>query len=300
MAVRYLLGARLNIDSSPEDQRRAVRTLGRLLGAPGDVDWQEIRLGHRTAERLTPGNARAERLIVYLHGGAYCVGDPQSFRNVAACLGRSCESRVLVPAYRLAPEDPFPAALDDMLEVWAEVCGQHPPESILLAGDSAGGGLALALTLELIARGQAVPAGIALFCPLTDLTLSGESLRRNRHSEPILTREWLELCANYYAADTPRDDPRLSPLFADLAGLPPLLIQAAGDDLLLDDARRFHKSACKAGVEAQLEVFADLWHVFQTLPRLLPEANRAHASVAEFLNRLMTREDAARQNPVLD
>ena len=283
MLMKRLLRPKLNHQYPPEAQRRALDTFARLQIMPSGIEVEISRLGGRPAEILTPANHDPGRALLYFHGGGYVVGSARGFRVPAAHLAKACRCRVYSLDYRLAPEHPFPAAVDDALAAFAELGSRLAPQHLAVAGDSAGAGLALSMMLRLRERGQALPGCALLLCPLADLTLSGESMQRNRHVEPLLTREWLAINNEYYSAETPREDPLLSPIFADLSGLPPMLIQAAGNDLLLDDARRLHAAAKDAGVDSKLEVFADLGHDFQLAPDLVPEARRAIAMAGAYV-----------------
>lgn len=282
-ALKTVLRPRFNHEHSPDSQRRALELFTRPQWMPQGVEVEDCQLGGRPAEKLVPEQADHGRAILFLHGGAYMVGSPRAYRSFAAYLARACGCPVYALDYRLAPESPYPAALDDALAAFAELNQQLPSSKLAIAGDSAGAGLCLSLMLTLKAREQAQPACAWLICPFADMTLSNESINRHRHLEPLLTREWLDVCCEYYAAETPREDPLLSPVFADLSGLPPLLIQAAGNDLLLDDARRVHAQAKDAGVDSKLEVFADLGHDFQMVPSLVPEAGKAVTTAAAYI-----------------
>ncbi len=283
MALRRILRPKLNHQHSPEAQRRAVEMFARLQFMPRDVTVQSSQLGGRPTDILTPNNASENRAVLYLHGGGFVVGSPRSHRVLTAYLAKAAGCKVYAVDYRLAPEHAFPAALDDAALAFRELSDTLPANNIAVAGDSAGACLSLSLMLKLKQQELPLPGCALLFCPLTDLTLSGESIHRNRHVEPLLTREWLEVNNEYYSADTPRDNPLISPVFADLSGLPPMLIQAAGNDLLLDDARRLHAAARKVGVDSKLEVFADLGHDFQLTPDMVPEAQRAIAMAGAYV-----------------
>lgn len=240
-------------------------------------------LGGRPALKLTPNNVDSSRAVLFLHGGGFVVGSPRTHQVLTAYLAKACACTVYSVDYRLAPEHPFPAAADDVQLAYDELLESHSPRQLAIAGDSAGACLALTLLLRLRDQDKPQPACALLLCPLADLTLSGESIQRNRHVEPLLTKDWLAVNNEYYAAETPCDDPIMSPIHGDLSGLPPLLIQAAANDLLLDDARRVHAVAKDAGVDSKLEVFADLGHDFQLSPDIVPEAQRAIAMAGAWI-----------------
>jgi monoterpene epsilon-lactone hydrolase len=283
LALRKLLRPKLNHQHSPEAQRRATELFSRAQRMPKGVTVESTLLGGRPVDIFRPLRSDASRAILYFHGGGFVVGSPRTHRVLTAYLARAAGCPVYSVDYRLAPEHVFPAALDDAVAAFLELSESIDAQHIAVAGDSAGACLSLGMMLQLKAQGSSLPACAMLFCPLTDMTLSGESVKRNRHCEPLLTREWLDINNEYYCADTPRDNPLLSPVFADLTGLPPMLIQAAGNDLLLDDARRVHAAAKDAGVDSKLEVFADLGHCFQLAPDLVPEAQRATAMAGAYI-----------------
>ncbi len=274
--IRSLLRPRLNPAHSPEVQRRFIRGIARIQRMPATVQVEECRFGAASGLLLRPEGARADRHVLYFHSGAYSVGSPGANAVGCAWLARAAGCPVFVPDYRLAPEHPYPAAPDDAERAWDGLCDSGlGAESIAVAGGSAGGGLALALALRLRDQQRPLPASLTLFAPWTDLALEGESIRRNRHSEPMLSREWLESCAGFYAAEHALKNPEISPLHADHKGLPAMQIQVGGDDLLLDDARRLHKAATASGVDARIDVFAEMFHEFQMMPDLVPEGARA-------------------------
>jgi epsilon-lactone hydrolase len=235
------------------------------------------------AEVVTAPGADASRTVIHFHGGGYCVGSALMPRSWAAHLSAEAGCRVVLPEYRLAPEHPYPAALEDARAVLAAVSGQAGPGSVVVSGDSAGGGLALALLLAVRDEGRELPAGGVLLSPWLDLG-------RNRRADPDLVREdviltpaWLEACARAYAAPAAWADPSVSPLRAAHAGLPPLLIQAAAGELLAPDARLLAASASAAGVDVTYTSWPRLWHDFVLQPGLLAAADSALAQVAWFV-----------------
>lgn len=227
--------------------------------------------------------ARPAGTLLFLHGGAYCVGSPRTHRALAAWLARASGMPVVVPDYRLAPEHPFPAALEDALAVYDALSAQGP---VLLAGDSAGGGLALALALQLRERDRTSPIGLVLLSPWVDL-------RAARQPPPVpgeamLTAAWMQACAAHYSAGAV-DDPRVSPLLADLRGLPPVLVQCGTDELLCVQARALHAALQAAEVDSTLEVAEGRWHVYQLHAGQLPSADAAVARIAAFAARCQGR-----------
>jgi acetyl esterase/lipase len=224
------------------------------------------------------------RAVIYLHGGGYCVGSPFSHRALAARIAQSAGATCFVPDYRLAPEYPFPAARDDALEAYRALLQQDfKPGQIAFAGDSAGGGLSIATALAVRDAGLPMPAALVLISPWTDLTLTGESGRTHAFRDPMLTFSVAELWSRLYTGTHPANHPGCSPLFADLRGLPPTLIQVGSEEILLDDSRRFAACAREAGADIQLHLYERMWHVFQVHAPLLHQSNVALAQIGTFL-----------------
>jgi len=238
--------------------------------------------GFRT-ERL--GGVRTEVCgagtpLLYLHGGAYFAGGPRHYRPIAGFFAaRGFE--VFTPAYRLAPRHPFPAALEDALAAYEALAGRGGP--IALAGDSAGGGLALALMLARRDAGLLLPVAAALFSPWTDLSVTGASARENEGRDPLFTRRMLKIAARAYLAGAKADDPRASPLCGDLTGLPPLLLHAGEDELLRDDAVRLAERGQACGVTARLVLWPEVPHCWQLAAGLMEEARASLGEAAAFL-----------------
>ena len=267
-----------------EQRRAAFAPAGRLHPVPEDVLVEEVTAGGVPAHWLTAPGADPGRVLLFLHGGGYELGSLRSDGELAARLGRAAGMRVLFPEYRLAPEHPFPAAIDDVLAAWRWLrTGQHlDAPSLAVAGDSAGGGLAVALLVATRDAGQAVPAAAALMSPTVDLTSSGASMTERAGQDPFSTPAMLrQLAAGYLAGADPRT-PLASPLFAALSGLPPLLILVGTADLLLSDSERLAAAATQAGVDVTLQIGEGLPHVY---PIMLgtPEAAQATEQIGTFL-----------------
>ena len=227
-------------------------------------------------------------VIVLVHGGGFTSGSPRTHRKFAATLARATGARVLLPEYALAPEEPFPAGLEDIVAVYAALAEQGiDPQDIVLNGDSAGGGLAVAALLKLRELGGPMPRGAVLLSPWVDLTLSGGTFT-SKLDHPNASREELMRAAAAYAPAEQHRDPLVSPLFADLSGLPPLLVQAGEHEVFLDDAIGLVDRAKAAGVAAQLSVAPGLWHVYQHSD--CPEARDAIEEIATFINTIATGE----------
>ena len=270
--------------------RASFAPAGPVYPVPDDVLVSEVTAGGVTAHWLDAPGVDADRVLLFLHGGGYQFGSLASDGELAARLGRAARMRVLFPEYRLAPEHPFPAAIDDVLAVWRwlRTDQQLGAESLAVAGDSAGGGLSVALLVAMRDSGDELPAAAVLMSPTVDLTSSGSSMTDRVDQDPISTPALLrQLAADYLAGADPRT-PLASPLFASLEGLPPLLVQVGTADLLLSDSERLAVAATDAGVAVLLEVGDGLPHVY---PLMLgtPEAVEATDRSGAFLRERVRR-----------
>jgi epsilon-lactone hydrolase len=267
-----------------EERRAAFAPAGRLHPVPDDVLVTEVNAGGVPAHWLTAPGADAGRVLLFLHGGGFEFGSLRSDGELAARLGRASGMRVLFPEYRLAPEHPFPAAIDDVLAAWHWLRTDQDlsARSIAVAGDSAGGGLAVALLVATRDAGEALPAAAVLMSPTVDLTSSGASMTERVDQDPFSTPAMLRQFAADYLAGADPKTPLASPLFASLAGLPPLLIQVGTADLLLSDSERLAAAAAESGADVILEIGEGLPHVY---PIMLgtPEAAEATEQVGKFL-----------------
>jgi len=235
------------------------------------------------AEVVTAATARPGRTVVHFHGGGYCLGSARMMRTWAARLSAQAGCRVVVPEYRLAPGHAYPAALDDARAALNALLTEADPASIVFSGDSAGGGLALALILAMRDAGDPLPAGCILMSPWLDLTIDRRARPALVRKDLLLSPPWLEACAAAYADPAQWPDPQVSPLRAGHKGLPPLLIQAASDDLLAPDAELLATSAAKASVDVTYTRWPNMWHDFALLPGLLSAADSALAQSAWFV-----------------
>ncbi len=265
------------------EQRRRLALVTRLTLPARGVDFTATTSGGVPGEFVqTRGLATARGTVLYLHGGAYCVGSPATHRAITSHIARRTAARVFVADYRLAPEHPFPAALDDAVAAYRALLRDGgSPQRIAIIGDSAGGGLALATALRLRELGDPLPAALVLFSPWVDL---GDPDRGVEPAgEVMLSRAWTAECARLYLAGRDSGDPLASPINGDLRGLPPTLVQVGQDELLLADSRRLHAALAAAGVPVELQEYPRRWHVFQVNAGVLADANRALDSVAGFL-----------------
>jgi len=265
-----------------EERRVAFAPAGRIHPLPDDVLVTEVTAGGVPAHWLAAPGADAGRVLIFLHGGGFQMGSLRSDGELAARLGRAGGMRVLFPEYRLAPEQPFPAAIDDVLAAARWLRAQPDVSAIGVAGASAGGGLATSLLVALRDAGEALPAAAVLMSPTVDLTSSGASMTERVDQDPFSTPAMLRQFAADYLAGADPTTPLASPLFASLAGLPPLLIQEGTADLLLSDSERLAAAAAEAGVDVTLEISEGLPHVYQIMLGT-PEAAEATERIGKFL-----------------
>lgn len=250
---------------------------------PGDCRVEEDLLGDRPATWIRPEGAPSDRLLLFLHGGGYIGGSVRYSRNSAADLARACGLQLVSLDYRLAPEHPYPAAHSDVLAAYRELLDRgYQAGKIIIAGESAGGGLALAATLAILTDGNAQPAAVIALSPWCDLTLRNITVDANTGKDIMLTPDFLELAAQLYADGHDRGDPYISPLFGDFTGFPPLHLQVAAEELLLGETIDMANRARDSGVSVRLAIFDGMWHVWQTLDELIPEARAALDMIGAF------------------
>jgi acetyl esterase/lipase len=283
LCVRQIGRRVLNPGLPWEVQRRRLDQVARGSPVPRGTNVAGRVLNGVRAEVVTASGVRPGRTILHFHGGGYCVGSPRVLRTWAAHLSAQAACRVVMPDYRLAPAHPHPAGLDDARAVLDALLGEGAPASIVVSGDSAGGGLALALTLALRDAGESLPAGCMLASPWLDLSRDRRAVPGLVRRELILTPDWLEACALAYAPRADWAAPSVSPLLAGHGGLPPLLIQAASDELLAPDAERLAASASAAGVDVTYTRWPGMWHDFVLHPGLVAAADSAVAQSAWFV-----------------
>ena len=286
MVLDLLRAQPLPREQSFAEQRAALESLTGMAPRPEDVTFTPFQVGGRPAEWVAAPGASDARALLYLHGGGYCVGSINTHRHLAADLSRAAGLRVLVLDYRLAPEHPFPAAVDDAVAAYRFLLDSGlDRRALAIAGDSAGGGLTAATLLALRDADLPLPAAAALLSPWLDLTQSGESMESRAAVDPMVQRASLQRMADAYLNGADARTPLASPLFADLRHLPPLLIHVGTAETLLDDSRRFAERATSAGVDATLEVWDDMVHVWHAFGFVLPEARDANARIADFFRR---------------
>ena len=294
--LKRLIGVQIAYAMRPDDplERRArIEAAGRHLKPPGDVVTTPVDAGGVKAEWLSSPTVDPGRVHLHLHGGAYYTGSLDTHRELASRIGRAARMRSLLIDYRLAPEAAFPRALEDAAASYRWLLSEgFEPARLVVTGDSSGGGLAVALLVKLRDAGDPLPAGAVLFSPWLDLALTGTTLRSNARRDPINRLEYLEMSSRLYAAGNDLRNPLISPLYAPLGGLPPLLVQVGTDEVLLDDSVRFAARAKEAGVQVTLDVYKGMFHEFQMSARFLPEGRRAIEAAGEFIRSLTPRAGA--------
>ncbi|HZZ49269.1 MAG TPA: alpha/beta hydrolase [Pseudonocardia sp.] len=272
----------------PIDALRAkMRTDAEALPVPDGISVEVLDAGGVPAELVQPADAGADGAgftVLYLHGGGYCCGSASSVRGLAGRLALAGPARVLALDYRLAPEHPYPAGRDDAVTAYRWLLdGGTDPSRIVIAGDSAGGGLAVVTALALRDAGTPVPGAVVSISPWADVRLASGSVAAKAENDPIVTLKSLERFAEYYTGGGDRSDPGVSPVLADLSGLPRLLIQVGEDECLVDDAEELAARAKACGVEVTLEVWPEMVHVWHLLAPRLEPANQAIERIARWV-----------------
>ena len=266
-------------------QRRGSWLAGLLSKYPRGTESSKLDMNGVPALRLHTPAAAADKAVLLLHGGAYVLGGPASHGSLAAHLGQAAGAEAYLADYRLAPEHPYPAALDDALAAYRWLLQKYQPGQIVIAGDSAGGNLALATAIAIRDTGLPQAAALVLLSPWLDLSHSGETIASRAQRDPMLNAAWLDSCARLHAGGVPLADPRISPLFGDLKGLPPMMIHVGSEEILLSDSERLAQRAEAAGVEVSLHRFDGLWHDFQLHAGQLAEADASIAELGEFMRK---------------
>jgi acetyl esterase/lipase len=286
--LRPLLASRFNPKHSLTSQRKHFERLGGLMLSPSGVSKASVAMENCSALQISPKttsqNTQSARAMLYLHGGAYIIGSASAYKALAGRYAKALDCTVLVPDYRLAPENPFPAALDDAYDAWQYLLVQgYAPQNIVIAGDSAGGGLSTALCLKLRDRAEALPSAQLLISTWLDLDCCGDSFVDRAAKDRVLSADWVKMGREAYADGFDYRLPYISPLYAELHDLMPILIQVGSDEMLFDDSRRFTKWAKKAGVEIEMQEWQGMWHDWHLFAPFIPEANKAIADGASWL-----------------
>jgi acetyl esterase/lipase len=264
--------------------RRQISRLSALMLPAFGVQIDVDQLNGLHVEWLTPKNSMDGKLLLYLHGGGYIVGGCDMHRQMVSHIARAGRIRTLLPEYRLAPEHRFPAALDDAVSTYRSLLDMGiRPEDIIIGGDSAGGGLTVGLLLTLRDAGDPLPAAAVLLSPFLDATGSGDSMQTRKDRDPLFYPEGLSFIVDQYCDPHQRRFPQISPVFADVEGLPPMLIQVGDDEILLSDSERLAEKCVAAGIDVELQIWPQMWHVFQMFVGKMPEAKKAIKQMGTYI-----------------
>ena len=263
--------------------RQSQERIGALFGTERSVDYTDVQVGEMDCEWVRVQRAHMKKyVILYCHGGGYSTGSMVYARTLTTKLAESTSMDVFCFNYRLAPEFPYPAACEDAMAAWDHLMQfGYGARDVIVAGDSAGGNLALSLVLRLKVQGRLLPRGLVLLSPWTDLTASGKSYAAKAGLDPVLDPEYLQRMTRNYAQEQDLSDPLISPLFGDFEGFPPVYIQVGDNEMLLSDAVNLHKKLVKANVPVKIDVYKGMWHVFQMSP--FKTAYEAMEKNAEFI-----------------
>lgn len=280
LRIKHLLHAGVPVDKV----RRRTNYLASYGWYHHLVRTERVQIGSMPAALFAPRGGDVRGSLLFLHGGGYCFGSIKMYRDLAARLSAACRARVLLPEYRLTPENAFPAPLEDARAAWQWLLDHGAQaESLALGGDSAGGGLALALAMSLRDAGQPLPRSLICLSPWTDLACTGETLQTHGDLDPMLPADGIRECAARYTSGRDPRNPLLSPLYGNLEGLPPLYIQVGTHEVLLSDAQRLADAARDAGVETTIEVWDSMWHVWHLFAWCVPEAKQAIRKIGAFV-----------------
>ena len=286
----------LNIDDVDSFRKMMGGSAGFGPGIPADVKVESLEISGVSCEWISFADSSADRAMVYFHGGGYIVGGFDSHHGIAWRLAKASGLKVLLVDYRLAPENPFPAAVEDATACYRWLLDEgYLPEQLMIGGDSAGGGLAVAVLVNIKNLGLSQPSAAVLMSPWVELTVSGDSMDGNAKADPMLSRAALEFFAKNYLGDLDRKATLASPLFADLSGLPPMLIHVGSTEVLRSDAERLVEKIKQANGNAVLEIWPAMPHVFQLLAGWIPEGKDAVEKLGSFMRNRTTA--GQRDNP---
>ena len=279
-------GSRADKKASLQQQRERLESLAKYQPMPPHVDVQQTKAGNVLVEWLRPTGTGNGQALLFFHGGGYTMGSCNTNRAIASRVAIASATPSLIFEYRLAPEYPFPAALEDALAAhrWLSSRGISP-QKIVFVGGSAGGGLAIATALSLRDNGDPLPAAIVCISPWVDLELTGESITTRAGVDPLMNREYLQSHAARYIGDHDPRSPLISPIYADLHGLPPMLIQVGDYETLLSDSVRLADQARNANVDVTLDTWEGMWHFWHLSARLVPEGKKAIDRAGAFIRK---------------
>ena len=284
--TKYLIASKFNPNMTIDEMRRGMESRTKLAKLPPKTKIEKVSFNGISAEWICAKEAHEGRVILYLHGGGYNVGSPNTHRELAAHISMASGAKVLLPDYRLAPEHPFPSALEDATSAyrWLLDTGLTGGD-ISIAGDSSGGGLSIATSISLRDAGEPSPASIVCISPWTDLEMSGNSIKTHAEIDPMLNLQSLKIMASNYIGDGDPRSPLISPIHADLKGISPLLIHVGSDEMLLDDSTRIAEKAKSAEVDVTIKIYDQMWHAWHLNVRLMPEAKNAIKELGSFIRK---------------
>jgi len=282
--TKYIIAPKFDPNKSVDEIRNIMESLTKYAKLPSNITVERLDLNGIAAEWIYTDEMRGNKAVLFLHGGGYNICSLNTHREIAAFIADASGAKVLLTDYRLAPEHPFPAALEDATSAyrWLLEVGYNG-KHIALAGDSAGGGLAIATANSLRDAGDPPPASIVCMSPWTDLSLTGESIKSKSKIDPMIDVASVRVMAENYVGDGDPRNPLISPLYADLRDLPPMLIHVGSDEILLDDSIRIAKKAEDAGVDVTLKIYQQLWHAFHLNAKIMPEAKSAVGDIGIFI-----------------
>ena len=288
--IKFLKAGQMStVIPSLEERRAYAEQMAEGIQIPEGVIYEYLNVKGVPVAWVSSPNSEKDKVIIYLHGGAYILGSIKSSRALALKFSHISNARILIIDYRLAPEDPFPAGLEDVTAVYKWLINKEKinPKNIIIAGASAGGGLSIAALIKLRDESIALPSAGIIISPWADLTCKSDSFTENAEIEPWLTPNGLKDSAGLYLGDNNPENPYISTIFADFTGLPPLFIQTGTSEILLDDSHQLAEQAKKAGVEVELDVWEGLFHVFVAFPS--PESQQATEKIRKFIKKIFNK-----------
>ncbi|MBR7735751.1 alpha/beta hydrolase [Acinetobacter nosocomialis] len=286
--IRTTLRPALSPKTPVKLQRFCSDAASAIVLGPRGYQTKKQNIAQVPTVHIQPKTTKSGLGILYLHGGGYVVGSSKSHMKLAAQIGQAAQAQVWLAEYRLAPEHPSPAAIEDSIAVYKALLAQgQDPKKLVIAGDSAGGGLSLSTVIALRNAGLPLPAALVLLSPWVDLSLSGNTIKTHADQDAMLSEDWLVWCAKNYCGPKSATDPTCSPLYADLTGLPPVLIHVGTEEVLLDDAKRLAEQAEKCGIPTTFKIYDKVGHVFQFHAGILKESDDSIKRIGQFIDKHM-------------
>jgi monoterpene epsilon-lactone hydrolase len=288
--IKHLIGSKFITGLSIDQMRKGMEGATRMAFLPAKTKVEQTSCDGVSAEWVCAKNVNEKNVVLFLHGGGYNTGSPSTHRELAAHISKASSAKVLLPDYRLAPENPFPAALEDATTSYRWLIeSSYSSSKIAIAGDSAGGGLTLVTCISIRDTSDPIPSSLACISPWADLEMTGKSVKTLASMDPMVSLASTQIMAsiqimasNYIGSNDPRS-PLISPVHADLKDFPPMIIQVGSDEILLDDSRRMAERAKQAGVDLTINIYEGMWHVFHIFYRLMPEAKYAVHELGSFI-----------------